>query len=177
MPIEDRLEKEVNAVDFTKEELERFRREAIRLGLTPEQDKFIKWVAEIKRKGFVNANTSNLGSITPTSEVSQFILNPTDDNGTPYNFVTVLVNTDENEGVILLPTISQIIEQNIYPNIGGNFGFQLKIFNNGNNGNSVYVSTPPTDAIGTSTQYELEDNASLILSPVSSNNWSVILTK
>jgi hypothetical protein len=177
MPIEDRFEKEVNAVDFTKEELERFRREAIRLGLTPEQDKFIKWVAEIRKKGYVNANTSNLGSITPTSEVSQFILNPTDANGTPYNFVTVLVNTDENEGNILLPTISQIVEQNIYPNIGGSFGFQLKIFNNGNEGNSVFVQSASPDQFGTTQQIELGDNASLVLSPVSLNNWSVILTK
>jgi hypothetical protein len=177
MPIEDRFEKEVNAVEFTKEELERFRREAIRLGLTPEQDKFIQWVADIRKRGYVNANTSNLGSITPTSELFNFILNPTDANGTPYNFVTVLVNTDENEGEILLPTISQIVEQNIYPNISGNFGFQLKIFNNGSNGNSVFVRTAIADQFGTSETYELGDNASLVLSPVSSNNWSVILTK
>jgi hypothetical protein len=177
MPIEDRLEKEVNAVDFTKEELERFRREAIRLGLTPEQDKFIKWVAEIKRKGFVNVTTQNTVIITPTSKLYSFYLNPTDANGNLYNFVNVIVNTDENEGDILLPTISEIVEQNIYPNISDNFAFQLKIFNNGNNGNNVFVSVPPTDAIGTESQYELGDNASLVLSPVSSNNWSVILTK
>lgn len=176
MPTEN-YEKDADAVEFTKDELDNLRREAIRLGLTPEQAKFIRWVAEVRKKGYVNATTENTVILNPKSSLSAFILNPTDANGNLYNFVTVLVNTDENDGNILLPTISEIVEQNIYPNISGNFGFQLKIFNNGSEGNSVFVQSAFEDQFGTSGQIELLNNASLVLSPVSSNNWSVVITK
>jgi hypothetical protein len=172
MPLE-----KIQAVKFTEAEELKMKQEAVRLALTPEQAKFIKWVKEVTVKGYVPVNTIGFANIISTEDSNLFIVNPIDGNGNLYNIITIAINTDEIDGNILLPTISQIIPQDIYPTITDNFGFQLKIFNSGSNGNNVYIQSAVTDGIGSETQIELGDNASAILSPTFTNNWSIQLTK
>lgn len=172
MPLE-----KIEAVKFTEAETEKMKQEAVRLGLTPEQEKFIKWLKEVTVKGYVPVNTIGFANLITTEESNLFIVNPVDSNGVLYNIITIAINTDNVDGNILLPTISQIIPENIYPTITDNFGFQLKIYNSGSNGNNVYIQSAVTDGIGSETQVELGDNASAILSPTFTNNWSIQLTK
>ena len=161
-----------------KAELElKEKQEAIRLGLTPQQTAFLKYVKEIRAKGYTDVSTLGFTTVTSTEEKNQFVVNPTDLNGVLYNLVTLAINTDDAEADIILPTISQIIAQNIFPTIDLNLGFQVKIFNNGSNGNKVGVNAGFEDKIGSELRFEISDNSSLILTPVFTDNWSVQITE
>ena len=163
--------KEADALDI--------RREAIRLGLTPQQEKFLKYVKEVKAKGYVEVPVIGFTTITTTKDIKKgdnaFIVNPVDSNGNLYNLVTLVVNTDDADCNVLLPTIAKIVEQNIFPTIDLNIGFQVKIFNSGSG--SIFLQSAFEDGIGAQRDIELGTKASAILSPVATNNWSIQLTK
>lgn len=160
--------KEADALDI--------RREAIRLGLTPQQKKFLQYVIEVKAKGYVEVAVIGFTTITAIREGNNsFIVNPVDSNGNLYNLVTLVVNTDSIDCNVLLPTIAKIVEQNIFPTIDLNIGFQVKIFNNG--AGSIKLNSAFEDGIGVQKEIVLKSKGSAILSPVATNNWSIQLTK
>ena len=173
--LEAKAKKEADALDI--------RREAIRLGLTPQQEKFLKFVKEVKAKGYVEVPVIGFTTITTTKGNNRgnnrgnnaFIVNPVDSNGNLYNLVTLVVNTDDADCNVLLPTIAKIVEQNIFPTIDLNIGFQIKIFNSGSG--SIFFQSAFEDGIGEQRDIELGTKASAILSPVATNNWSIQLTK
>jgi hypothetical protein len=171
-------EKEVSAIEKTQEDDLALRREIAQLGLTPEQAKFYQWVREVRAKGYVDTYTVGFSELTMVAkENTYFSINPTDNNGNFYDVITIAVNTNEDSCSLFLPTISQIVEQNIFPTIKQNIGFQIKIVNVGESGNDVTVGSAFSDSIGSINQIDLPDNASIILTPVFTNNWSAQVTK
>jgi hypothetical protein len=183
---ENKATAELEAKAIAKKEAEALdiRREAIRLGLTPQQEKFLKYVKEVKAKGYVEVPVIGFTTITTTKGNNTkgnnkgnnaFIVNPVDSNGNLYNLVTLVVNTDDADCNVLLPTIAKIVEQNIFPTIDLNIGFQVKIFNSG--AESIILQSAFEDGIGAQREIELGTKASAILSPVATNNWSIQLTK
>ena len=168
-------ELEAKAIEKKEADALDIRREAIRLGLTPQQEKFLKYVKEIKAKGYVEVPVIGFTTITAITGNNAFIVNPVDSNGNLYNLVTLVVNTDDTDCTVLLPTIAKIVDQNIFPTIDLNIGFQVKIFNSG--AESIILQSAFEDGIGAQREIELGTKASAILSPVATNNWSIQLTK
>lgn len=117
-----------------------------------------------------------------SSDVSsnEYTLNPYDLNGNLFSNVTIECDLSLGQVYIHLPTINDgkiQDEDPTYPSLKGNFNIVINITVVNNDGNSLIIDDSD-DFIGKTGQIELNEvGSSVILKPISSNAYSVLITQ
>ena len=117
-----------------------------------------------------------------SSDISsnEYTLNPYDLNGNLFSNVTIECDLSLGQVYIHLPTINDgniQDEDPTYPSLKGNFNIVINITVVNNDGNSLIIDDSD-DFIGKTGQIELNEvGSSVILKPITSNAYSVLITQ
>ena len=117
-----------------------------------------------------------------SSDISsnEYTLNPYDLNGNLFSNVTIECDLSLGQVYIHLPTINDGNIQDAdptYPSLKGNFNISINIIVVNNDGNSLIIDDSD-DFIGKTGQIELNEvGSSVILNPIASNAYSVLITQ
>lgn len=99
---------------------------------------------------------------------ADYVLSPFDAAGKAIEFMTIEVDTAANPIDLYLPEIV---------NFGGVFGTKINIIATTGSANAVTVYTVGSDLIGSSSSVTLtNDGSNVVLTPISSTEWSAVLS-
>ena len=117
-----------------------------------------------------------------SSDVSsnEYTLNPYDLNGNLFSNVTIECDLSLGQVYIHLPTINDGKIQNedpTYPSLKGNFNIAINITVANNDGYTLIIDAPNDFILGKGQIQIGEVGSSVILKPVTSNAYSVLITQ
>lgn len=112
----------------------------------------------------------NYRKVVVTEEVSEWTLSPFDAAGRPLQSMTVEVDVTLGNATLLLPSIA---------NFGGIFNTKIIVNSVGSEpvNNNITVTCQEGDSIGNSGSVEIVYSGNAVFTPVTSNEWSVVLTQ